>query len=388
MSKSFANFLKKIHFSNFIKSDGFKNFLSSLICVLLGLICGIVIIVIADANHSPKAIVTILKGGFNAAKWKKGVGTVITNSIPLLLCSLSIIFAYKCGLFNIGAPGQYVMGTMFALLGAFAFKAPWYVCLLLSAVGGALWGIIPGIFKAFLNVNEVITSIMFNWIGLHILNYVAGPEAGIMYNTNLSECYELPKRALLPNLGSEKMFDGFKYVTVAVFVALILAIIIQIILSKTKFGYEIKATGHNKDAAKYAGMSYKKNIIITMAIAGALAGIAAGCFYLTGMEIYSATKNTATLPSVGFNGIAVAFLGGLNPIGAIVASFLITHITVAGGYLDTTYYPKEIGDLIAAIIIYLCAFSLFIKNVINKRQAKEENENKTIEIKEIQEEVK
>ncbi|MDY2889310.1 MAG: ABC transporter permease [Candidatus Caccosoma sp.] len=374
--------------SRFFKSDGFKDFLSSLICVALGLVCGIIIIVIVNAENSPIAIAAIFKGGFNHAKWKKGVGEVITNSIPLLLCSLSIIFAYKCGLFNIGAPGQYVMGTMFALLGAFAFKAPWYVCLILSAIGGALWGIIPGIFKAFLNVNEVITSIMFNWIGLHILNYVAGGEANIMYNAKLSECYPLPTKALLPNLGSNKIFDGFSYVTIAVFVAIILAILIQIILTKTKFGYEIKATGHNKDAAKYAGMSYKKNIILTMAIAGALAGIAAGCFYLTGMEIYSATKNTATLPSVGFNGIAAAFLGGLNPIGAIVSSLLITHITVAGGYLDTNYYPKEIGDLIAAIIIYLCAFSLFIKSIINKRQAKKQQEEKILEIKKIQEEVK
>lgn len=388
MNKPILNSTWKKKILDFSKSEGFKDFISSVICVILGLVLGMLITIIANAQNSPIAIVTILKGGFNAAKWKKGVGAVITNSIPLLLCSLSIIFAYKCGLFNIGAPGQYVMGTMFALLGAFAFKAPWYVCLLLSAIGGALWGIIPGLFKAFLNVNEVITSIMFNWIGLHILNYVAGPEVGIMYNANLSECYELPAKALLPNLGSDKLFDGFKYVTVAVFVAIILAILIQVILTKTKFGYEIKATGHNKDAAKYAGMSYKKNIIITMAIAGALAGIAAGCFYLTGMEIYSATTNTATLPSVGFNGIAVAFLGGLNPIGAIVSSLLITHITVAGGYLDTTYYPKEIGDLIAAIIIYLCAFSLFIKSVLNKKQSKKENDVKIIEKKEIQEEVK
>ncbi len=114
--------------------------------------------------------------------------------------NLSIIFAYKCGLFNIGAPGQYVIGAMFAFLGAFFLKAPWYVCLILSAIGGALWGIIPGFFKAFLSVNEVITSIMFNWIGLYLLNFVAGPEAGIMYNENLAECFILPKSSLYQHL--------------------------------------------------------------------------------------------------------------------------------------------------------------------------------------------
>lgn len=358
---------EKSGLQKFLITDAFKNFLSSVICVIIGLLVGVIVIVIVNAPNSAEAIASILKGGFNAPKWQRGVGSVLVNAIPLLLCSLSIIFAYKCGLFNIGAPGQYVIGAMFAFLGAFCLKAPWYICLILSAVGGALWGIIPGFFKAFLSVNEVITSIMFNWIGLYLLNFVAGPEAGIMYNENLAECFILPKRALLPTLGFDKMLSGYKYVTVAFYIAIILAIVVRIILNKTKFGYEIKATGNNKDAAKYAGMNYKRNLIITMAISGALAGIAAGCFYLTGYEVYSATKQTS-LPAMGFNGIAAAFLGCLNPIGSIFSSLLITHINVGGGYLDTTYYSKEIGDLISSLIIYLCAFSLFIRLTITKIQ--------------------
>ena len=288
----------------------------------------------------------------------------------MLLCSLSIIFAYKCGLFNIGAPGQYVVGLMFAFLGAYWLNLPWYLCLILSVIGGALWGIIPGLFKAYLNVNEVITSIMFNWIGLHLMNYVAGPGLNIMYNQNLAECHKLPEKALIPTLGMEKLFDGYRYVTLSVFIALIVAFVVAFVLNKTKFGYEIKATGYNKHAAQYAGMNYKRNLIITMAIAGALAGLAAATFYLTGYEIYSSTKQTS-LPAMGFNGIAVAFLGSLNPIGSIFSSLLITHINVGGGYLDTTYYSQEIGNLISAIIIYICAFSLIIKQVLSKRKAGE-----------------
>lgn len=352
-------------FIRYVKSDSFKSIIASLICVILGLLIGIGVIIIVNAQNSGVAITTILKGGFNAPRWTRGVGAILVNATPLLLCSLSIIFAYKCGLFNIGAPGQYVMGILFAFFGAYIFKAPWYVCVVLAGIGGALWGTIPGIFKAFLNINEVITSIMFNWIGLHILNYFAGAGYGKMYNIYLAECKPLPVAAKLPTLGMENIFGGYKYVTVAVFIAIALAIVVAIILNKTKFGYEIKATGFNKDAAKYVGMNYKRNIIITMAIAGTLAGVAAACFYLTGYEVYSATKQTS-LPGMGFNGIAVAFLGCLNPIGAIFSSLFITHINVGGGYLDTTYYSSEIANLISSIIIYLCAFTLFIKHIMSK----------------------
>ena len=199
MNKTKDNFFSKIF--KFIKektiklvqSSSFRSFLASAICVVLGLLVGFIVILIVNAEHAPKAIGCILKGGFSAVKWKKGVGSVIVNATPLLLCSLSIIFAYKCGLFNIGAPGQYVIGILFSFIGAYILKAPWYVCVVMAAIGGAIWGVIPGIFKAFLNVNEVITSIMFNWIGLHLLNYVAGPELDVMYNKLLAECVVLPK---------------------------------------------------------------------------------------------------------------------------------------------------------------------------------------------------
>ena len=351
--------------SRFVKTEGFKNIIASLICVVLGLIIGYFVILIVNAEHSSVAIVKILKGGFNAPKPLKGLGETLVKSAPLLLCSLSIIFAYKCGLFNIGAPGQYVMGILFALIGAYLFKAPWYVCVILATIGGALWGVIPGFLKAHLNINEVITSIMFNWIGLHILNYFAGPEFDKMYNIKAAECMHLPGAAKLPTLGMENLFGGYKYVTIAIFIAILCSILVSVILEKTKFGFEIKATGFNKDAAKYIGMNCKRNIILTMAISGALAGLAAACYYLTGFELYSATKQTA-LPATGFNGIAVAFLGCLNPIGAIFASLFITHVNVGGGYLDTTYYSAEIANLISSIIIYLCAFSLVIKMVISK----------------------
>ena len=354
-----------------MKSDGYKTFISSIICVIVGLLLGTLIIVLTDATHSGPAILQLLKGGFNANKLEKGIGEVLLKTVPLLLSSLSIIFAYKCGLFNIGAPGQYVIGLMFALIGVFVFKLSWYWCILLSMVGGALWGIIPGLFKAYLNVNEVITSIMFNWIGLYLMNYVSGAELNIMFNKDLAEVKEIPTQSRIPIL-LEGLFK-YKYVTYALVIGLVVTIIVSVVLNKTKFGYEIKATGLNKHAAKYAGMKYRKNIIITMAISGAIAGLAAACYYLTGYEVYSPVKQTV-LPTIAFSGIAVAFLGGLNPFGAIFASLLITHISIGGNYLDTTYYSKEVSDLVTAIIIYLCGFSLLIKMVISKIQKRQKKE--------------
>ncbi len=151
-----------------------------------------------------------------------------------------------------------------------------------------------------------------------------------------------------------------------------------VVLEKTKFGYELKATGFNKHAAKYCGMREKRNIILTMMIAGGLAGFGAGIFYLTGIEQWMVQQTS--VPAMGFNGIAAAFLGGLHPVGTIFSSYFIQHITSGGTYVDKTMYCTQISDLISAFIIYLCGFVLFFKIWLNrfldkrdeKRAAKEQ----------------
>ncbi len=144
----------------------------------------------------------------------------------------------------------------------------------------------------------------------------------------------------------------------------------MVVLDKTKFGYELKATGNNKNAAKYCGMAEKRNIILTLVISGAIAGLGASMLYLTGYEQWECS--TSSVPGMGFNGIAAAFLGGLNPLGAILSSFFIQHITAGGAYVDKSLYCAQISDLIASIIIYLCGFVLFMKQVMNKNIAKRE----------------
>ncbi|MER2235357.1 MAG: ABC transporter permease, partial [Candidatus Limivicinus sp.] len=178
--------------------------------------------------------------------------------------------------------------------------------------------------------------------------------------------------ALLPNIGLDELFAKNKYVTIAVPLALLIAIAISIILNKTKLGYELKATGSNKNAAKYAGMRENRNIILTLVIAGGLAGLGAAMLYQTGYMRWECTQSS--VPSMGFNGIAAAFLGGLSPIGAIFSSFFIQHITDGGQYVNTNFYSSQISDLISSVIIYLCGFVLFIKitmtNLLNRSEEK------------------
>ena len=148
-----------------------------------------------------------------------------------------------------------------------------------------------------------------------------------------------------------------------------MAIIIWIIINKTTFGYELKACGHNKEAAKYAGINEKKNIVLSMTIAGALAGLGAGLFYLSGSKEWEPLVSTA-LPAAGFNGISVALLASSNPIGCIFSALFISHITTGGGFMFAKLFPSEVADIISGVVIYLCAFSLLFKGGVMKLFAK------------------
>ena len=307
----------------------------------------------------------ILLGGFYMMP--SGIGKEIVTAAPLIMCGLSVAFAFKTGLFNIGAAGQYTLGAFGGLVFALLLHAPWWVCLLASTVFGAIWGAIPGIFKAYLNVNEVITAIMFNWIGLYGCNTIMyGRGTGAMYNAKQSKTFAVTGQSLIPS----KLFGwdmtetfGYKSCTIAIFLAILVAILLYVVINKTTFGYELKACGCNKNAAKYAGIDEKRSIILSMIIAGALAGFGAGLYYLSGAAQWIPGDSTA-LPSEGFDGISVALLASSDPIAAIFSAIFISHISTGGGFMNASLFPPEIADIISGIIIYLCAFSLLFKNLI------------------------
>ncbi len=373
---------------SFLKIPAIQSLLASIICILLGLIVGYIVLLFINPGGATEAILVIIKnyfkfldGGTTATNWTltmKNLGNTLVKTAPLLMCSLSVLFCYKAGLFNIGVAGQYCMGAGIALYAALGLNLPWWACMLLAMLSGALLAAISGLLKAYCNVNEVISGIMLNWITLYSVNMLLETvkETTSPYTKNISN---VNTSAFIPSLGLSSLFGGNKYVGLAIPLSIVFAIIIWVILEKTTFGYELKATGFNKNAAKYCGMAEKRNTVLTLMIGGALAGTGASMLYLTGVEQWSCSLSS--VPAMGFNGIAAAFLGGINPIGAIFASYIIQHITDAGAFVDKSYYCSQISDLISSIIIYLCGFVLFIKLVMNRYVAKKEEARKKEAVK-------
>ena len=352
-----------------LRKDSFQTLLSSLVCILGGLIVGYLVLLIIEPSGAFEAILAVMKSflRYPGALKLKYFGQTLVRTVPLLMCALSVLFAYKVGMFNIGVAGQYVAGACVDLYAALAWKRPWYVCMLLAMMAGGLLGAFSGWLKTRCNVNVVISGIMLNWIMLYMTNLILGtvksptsPYTKPLMGTNNS--------ALIPSLGLGKLFMDERSVTLAIPLAIIIGVAVWVVLNKTKFGYELKATGNNYHAAKYCGMKENRNIILTMVIAGALAGMGAAMLYLTGIEDWETT--ISSVPAMGFNGIAVAFLGGLSPLGSILSAFFIQYITTGGRNVDLQVYCSQISSLIFSLIIYLCAFVAFFKFFIQTRLRK------------------
>ena len=303
----------------------------------------------------------VLTFGFNSRLF----GDMLFRATPLIMTGLSVALAYKTGLFNIGAPGQYLMGTMSAIVVALSLdtsKIPaglvWILAFLTAAVAGALWGCIPGFFKAFLNVNEVITSIMTNWIAANLVTIIFDNSKFRNMTDYGKVGYTLKLNSngvASPKMGLDKLLGGSN-ANVGIVIAIVIAIFIYIMINKTTFGYELKACGSNKFAAKYAGMNEKRNIVLSMAIAGALSGIGAALYYLQG-DIEFFWNTSMTLPNEGFNGIPVAMLASCNPIGIIFTALFMSMLDISGLQLtNLTAYNEYITNVIIAVIVYLSAF--------------------------------
>ena len=249
---------------------GLISILSSVISILVGLLFGLVVLLFVNSSAAGGGFTDMITSGFkNSEKMAK----VLYQAAPLVMTGLSVGFAFKTGLFNIGASGQYTVGAFAALVCAIVGQMPWYVCIMAAMVAGAVWGFFPGLFKALFNVNEVITSIMFNWIGLFAVNLtimnlknaegknIMLPPAWVnspIKDRTAALSYANPK-AILPKAGLNELF-GSEYINIGIFIAILAAIVLYIVLNKTTFGYELKACGNNRYASVYAGINAKKNI--------------------------------------------------------------------------------------------------------------------------------
>ncbi|MCI5745800.1 MAG: ABC transporter permease [Erysipelotrichaceae bacterium] len=342
-------------------------FLSSLVCIFIGLLIGFIVLFCMSPLDSFYEFFVMMSGGiiYNGIE---GFTTILAKAAPLMMTGLCVLFAYKTGLFNIGVAGQYVMGSFGALIAVLYFKGNWLFGLFMGILFGAIWGIIPGLLKAFCGVSEVISGIMLNWIALFFTNYsfqtylsssCVDPKVG--YKT-YSVTYYNPN-GKIPDFGLKDVL-GYNF-TIAIFIAIIVSIVIHIVLNKTTLGYQLKASGLNKDATRYAGMSDKRNLVLTMAISGAIAGLGAGLYYLADLESIS-VQMSSSLPSVPWNGIVIAFLSQINPIGAIFSSVFISWISEGAKLMTQTIFPAEFGDLITGIIVYLSGLTAIIAHIFMK----------------------
>lgn len=346
-----------------LQVEGFTSFLSSLMAIAAGLLVGLIILFISNSRDAIPAFITILKGGFEDGA--RGLGQVIYFAIPIIMTGLSVGFAFKTGLFNIGASGQFTCGAFVAIyIGIkWTFVPPeihWLVALIGAMAAGAVWGSGPGLLKAFFNVNEVITSIMMNYIGMYLVNMAI---VKTVYDSLKNQTKPVLKSAILPKAGLDKLFNTSN-VNIGIFIVILAVVIIYIILQKTTFGYELKACGSNKDASRYAGINEKKSIILSMVIAGALSGLGGGLLYLSGSGKYIHVLDV--LAAEGFSGISVALLGMSHPIGIFLSGLFIAHLKVGGFNIQLYNFVPEVIDIIVAVIIYCGAFALLFKEIMNK----------------------
>ena len=377
-----------------MEKDGAKSVVSSLISILIGLLVGCTIVVISGLTNAALGPSSVWDGirlvlggilstgrdaagnlsfGFNAAN----VGNMLFRATPLILTGLSVAVAFKTGLFNIGAPGQYLMGTAATLVAALSIPtasvpAPvvWLLAFLSGILAGALWGAIPGLLKAMLNINEVLACIMTNWIAANLVTWVFDGSVwrNLEENGKTSYVYKTARNGVeTAKWGLDALFPGSQ-VNWGIVIAIVLAVVVYIFITKTTMGYELVCCGSNRHAARYAGINDKRNIVLSMAIAGGLAGAAASLYYLSGnTEFYWSTYQA--LPAVGFNGIPVALLAASNPIAIIFTGCFMSMLNIAGQQLtNLTGYNEYITDVIIAAIVYLSAFSLVIKMLISGRR--------------------
>jgi len=349
----------------------------SVISIIVGLLIGGVILFISKPSSALAGFLTLIKGPFGSQPLR-GFGNMLYYATPIMLTGLSVGFAFKTGLFNIGASGQFFTGALAGIVvGIKAEFMPvetrWILALVASFLAGAILAGIGGALKAYFNVNEVITSIMFNYISMYVIIHLI--KKWEIYNVLRNETITVPTR--VPKFGLDKIFVN-SLIGGGIIIAMLAAIIIYIVLEKTTFGYELKAVGYNRDAALYAGINEKRSIILSMFIAGGLAGLAGGVNYLVGSSRHIALEHV--IPVEGFNGIPVALLANSHPIGIIFSSMFIGYLRVNSQTIQTLGYVPEVVDMVIAIILYTSALSVMFKKISDKYRRK--SELKTEEVKE------
>lgn len=345
-------------------SNRFVNILVPIISIILGLLVGAA--VMWFSGYDPVAGYIALWNGIFGDMYS--IGETIRQISPYILAGLAVAFAFRSGLFNIGVEGQLIVGWFAAAYVGMAFELPEFIhlplALIAAALAGALWGLIPGILKATLHVHEVIVTIMMNYIALHTVNALIKAVSEGGYKTEKIHQTASLRSEFLSNL------TDFSTLHYGIFVALAMVAVMWFILEKTKTGYELKSVGFNDHASQYAGMNVKKNIILSMVVSGAFAGLG-GAMEALGTFGNMVTRSAFT--GIGFDGIAVALLGANTPIGVIFGASLFGSLKYGAGNMpNEAGVPVEIVSIVIALIIFFVASGYIIRVLLSKMKKKKE----------------
>ncbi|MBC2460329.1 ABC transporter permease [Clostridium beijerinckii] len=343
----------------------------------IAIFCGFIVasIVLGVAGYNPIDAFSALFGGiFSKPKY---ISNTIIKATPIILTGLSVAFAFKTGLFNIGAEGQYIVGTIASTIVGIKLNLPAVLeiplVILAGVAAGAVFGGIVGILKAKFGIHEVITSIMLNWIALYLSNFVVSTD--VFHQPDSTSTYMINESGFTTILGNWKTSDaGMEFlshnkwlsevllktdVNIGIIVAIIMAVVISVLLYKSAKGYELRAVGLNKDAAEFAGINVNRNIVQSMVIAGALSGLA-GALAITGTAPHK-LSTMAAFENNGFNGLSVALIAGSSPIGCIFGGLLYGGLLYGGQSVQSAIgAPSEIINIMIGTIVFFVALTKIV----------------------------
>ena len=321
--------------------------------LLVALVLGAVMMLACGANPIV-GYKALIEGAFDGSY---ALGATAVKAAPLLLVGAGICVAFRAGVFNIGGEGQIAVGGLASAATALALPS-WPsitlipMVLLAGAAAGAIWGAIPGAFKAYFNVNEILSTIMLNLVAVQVMNWLL---AGPMVDKSQNAVYGMiPETKLLPRHSWLPIIVPGTQLHLGVFLAVIIAIAIWILLARTSFGFRLKAVGLSRDASRYAGIPVKRTITLAMTISGALCGLAGALLVFGSISHRMVTDGSLTgfTGSDGFNGIVVALFGGLSPLWTIVSAFLFGGLLIGGDALQVaTGVPADLVTALEGLVV-------------------------------------
>ncbi|WP_343345044.1 ABC transporter permease [Terrisporobacter petrolearius] len=337
----------------------------SFLSILLGLLVGAIVLTISG-NSPIEAYGAMIEGIIGKPKY---IAWTIIKATPYILTGLSIAFAFKTGLFNIGAEGQFIIGALVATVVGYSINLPAIIhiplTIILAGLAGGLWGSIAGFLKSKFGINEVIATIMLNWIAFYLSNFMVSSSFISVPNSEAS--VNIQDSASIGIDWLKGLVGPATSVNWGIIISIVLVLVIWFILTKTTLGFELRAVGHNKDAAEYAGIDVGKSILKSMAIAGLLAGVAGA------IQVMGVTHNITVLAAqegYGFDGIAVALIANSNPIGVIFSGLLFGAFKYGGIKMQSVGAPSEVINIVIGSIVFFIALSNGLRMLYIKMKQK------------------